>query len=228
MLKSLLTFDEDVTKDECGIKWTKINEPTISHDIYKFGGGSFYGLRTGIYTNDLVSFTKNNSFTIELWYYWPGKWEVPRWADCPIFSILSDNSHFNGVNIHVIARGGYNHIDFGCSDSSNESDITCPSKKFFHIAVCFDRSAKKATLFEDGIKSVEASYEYVYNALTTIKIGVPYNDGNINDYVNNGYIDEFMITSGIKYTKDFIPPSAPTRFDKIAFLTKGNQLYARN
>ena len=217
---SLMLDGESLTdKSQNAVTVTVQGAVTVNSSVKKVGNSSlkFSGALTDYLTVPSSSlFAFPGDFTIEFWTY------ANQWAQIGGATVYFCNGVLDQFQIGVYPNNS--NIQLYINGSVIQGALSASIVgRWMHIAVV--RSGSTITIYEDGVSrasgtssySVPASICYIGRQLPRSPI----------DYGANldGYIDDFRITKGARYTSNFTPPTAPLSLPGIVTdLTKNRSI----
>lgn len=181
------------------------NGATIDASVSKFGGSSLYFDQNSYLKIDVGQ----TAYTLEFWFYRLGS-NTSGWYPT-IFSTAAANDS-GGTYVHL-DDGGYGRYPVYRSNSrSNTSnnggygDMNINSGQWYHFAYCRDGSNHRFYL--DGVLQYTVSQS---NPADTdiFYLGCLFSTSSaMSGCYFNGYIDEVLISSSVKYDASFTPPTS--------------------
>ena len=216
---SLMHFDTDFT-DESGKAWTAYGTPTVSAVQSKFGGKSLFLNGTTDYLTTPASSDFNfgtGDFTIDWWEYRTSIADITG----AVFSTLDSNTPNRSILIGVTISGKVTmHLSsVGSSwDIINGGIIGTPIlNTLIHRAVV--RKGSIISAYENGnlTLSVSSTASILYNSFCIPVIGaqIIFGTGTFGNKFT-GYVDEFRVSKGARWTEPFTPPALAYTMDNLA------------
>jgi len=184
--------------------------PVASTEQSNFYGGSFKFDGTNDYLTvgsaaDWKFLNNGTPWTIELWYYVPtGNYGYLNRGLIFANTAGGIGSGEIGIGFYYISSALHCGFVGGANANASHTSYTFPKDKWVHLAGVFDGS--KVKLYIDGVEVASTAN------LTGFNTGNPTATLNIgrttdNYYFNTGYVQDYRIYKGAKYTQNFIPAS---------------------
>jgi hypothetical protein len=193
---------------------------TVDSSFKKIGNSSlkFAGAKTDYLTISNSSlFNFPGDFTIEFWTY------ANQFGQQSGFTTYFSNDTLDRFQLAVYPTNANIQLYLNGSLFIQGSLSASIAGRWMHLAVV--RSGTTVTIYEDGVS--RASGTSSYSVATTLLYIGRQAARSPTDYAGNldGYIDDFRITKGARYTASFTPPTAPLSLPGVATdLTKNRSL----
>jgi len=205
--RSLMHFNASTTLDAYAREWIDppfiANDPEISTDVYKFGGGALSLLTAAsavISSDDAPTASGTEPFTFDTWFRIAtysaiaGQRFYPTW----------DTGGF-AVRIDTPLAGGDISILDGAVVIASYTFPAFPGDEWHHLAVTYDGS--DADLYYDGDLIASGAYAAFGNS-GQVNAGYMVNiSGSAN---MQRYLDEWRFSDSILYSGNFTPPISET------------------
>ena len=201
---SLMLDGESLTdKSQNAVTVTVQGTVTVDSSVKKVGNSSlkFAGALTDYLTVPSSSlFAFPGDFTIEFWTY------ANQWAQIGGATVYFCNGVLDQFQIGVYPNNA--NIQLYINGSVIQGALsTSIIGRWMHIAVV--RSGSAITIYEDGVSRASGTSSYsVPASICYIGRQLPRSPTDYGANLN-GYIDDFRITKGARYTANFTPPTAP-------------------
>ncbi len=204
---------------------TSANTGVVSTSVTKFGTGSvkFDGTQNALF----VATPALSTFTIECWVYFN---TITAQA---IFSNRTfSDSAANRISLQIASNGllTLTAINSANNPNTRTGTTTLTTGTWYHIAVTKDISSQTMTLYVNGVSqgTIASGIPSFTMSAGNMAIGALYVSGTSNNFTPmNGYIDDFRITTSVRYTGAFTPPTLPVDTSFIApyFASNTSTLY---
>lgn len=194
-LVSLLKFENSATYDECGNTWTDCGAAQISNDTGYSGDSSFY-----CYSASTRIKMADNSILPELL------------TDCTIDFWVNWSSTSDGGPMYIGTESGSDSAQFIEMFSfyqiyiyhGSSKSISALNRKNQWLHCAFVLSGGQIKCYVDGVLRYTWNLSYNHEATNYIWL----NCGRTPGRYFTGYIDDFRITRGARWTGNFTPPEA--------------------
>jgi hypothetical protein len=198
--------------DETGKTWTIHGDVTISSEESKFGGTSLKSTGGGYIECVNPDFIMgSNPYTFEFWVKLMARPDNGYARGIAQYGTGTDTGdgvgvefiNFNGGSDQFISRTGYSDL---AGSGVDYASATMPLE-WHHIAICSDGTGK-AVLYFDGVSAGPDEYttHNVPLSIQTMRLGsAALTWGDTNPVI---YIDDFLFTTGVRYTGNFTPPGS--------------------
>lgn len=180
---------------------------TFSTTTKKIGSGSaFFNNAGGVAINNstLFNFFRQNSWTLEVWLY-PVTLNT-NW----IFGFVNNNGSSNNIQLKVtntrqlsVLSGSSTIISASANTAMNQNDWN-------HVALVYNYSTNQITMYLNGISKGTGTTGTWNTSHPIFSIGSLYS-ATYNNWFNRwgiGYMDNIVLTPGLKYTGTFTPSTS--------------------
>lgn len=184
--------------DETGKTVTTYGNPQISTAQSKFGGSSmsFDGIGDYLSIPSHPAFDQNIDFTAELFVY--------QTALNGVYTLYLGQPYVNYMSIGADTASGKYVLNLWGYGNKTYSSTSIQLNTWVHLAM-----VKISNVFYLYVNGVLEGTPYAYTGTASLGAFVIGGESS-NQYVLNGFIDDFRITNGHPiYTANFTPPTAP-------------------